>query len=294
MVIEGRRWLHLISPRRIPVLRRWVGAPNARLIPAMLRADQKKPPPSFARRARLARSLRLLASFRFEQTDPARFYREIAVDTVALVGDFYRDLTGSDLTGTIVVDVGGGPGYFANEFAAAGARYLSVEPDLTQLTTSDAATVVCGSGVALPVRDNAVDVCMSSNVAEHIRYPWAMADEMLRVTKPGGLVVFSYTTWLGPFGGHETGPWHYLGGQYAARRYRRRHGRQPKNRYGVSLFAVRVVEGLRWARRSSGQARTLAAFPRYHPHWAWWLVRVPVLREFLVSNLVVVAAKTAA
>lgn len=258
----------------------------------MLRADRKKPP-SFVRRARLARSLRLLASFRFEQTDPERFYHEIAADTRALVGDFYRDLTGGDMTGTIVLDVGGGPGYYADEFARAGARYLSVEPDLAQLTSAGAATVVCGLGAALPVRDNAVDVCMSSNVAEHVRDPWAMADEMLRVTKPGGLVVFSYTTWLGPFGGHETGPWHYLGGEYAARRYRRRYGRQPKNRYGVSLFAVHVVDGLRWVRRAAGQARMLAAFPRYHPRWAWWLVRVPMLRELLVSNLVVVAAKRA-
>ena len=32
----------------------------------------------------------------------------------------------------------------------------------------------------------------------------------------------------------------------------------------------------------------VAAFPRYHPRWAWWLTSVPVLREFLVSNLVLV------
>ena len=45
-----------------------------------------------------------------------------------------------------------------------------------------------------------------------------MADEMLRVTRPGGLMVLSYTLWWGPFGGHETGPWHAFGGEYAAYR----------------------------------------------------------------------------
>jgi SAM-dependent methyltransferase len=250
-------------------------------------------PASFARRATLGRSLRLLGSFRFEQIDPARFYGGIAADTAALVADFYRDLTGADLTGTTVLDVGGGPGYFADEFGARGARYLPVEPDPSEMHAAGltVAGAVRGSGTALPFRDDAVDVCLSSNVAEHVAQPWRMAEEMLRVTRPGGLMIFSYTVWLGPFGGHETGPWHYLGGEYAARRYRRRRGREPKNRYGVSLFPIRAADGVRWAGRTGSRARILAAFPRYHPRWAWWLVRVPGLRELLVSNLVLVVAK---
>ncbi|CFE44600.1 methyltransferase [Mycobacterium tuberculosis] len=46
-----------------------------------------------------------------------------------------------------------------------------------------------------------------------------------------------------------------------------------------------AAEGLRWA---AGTGAALAVFPRYHPRWAWWLTSVPVLREFLVSNLVLV------
>jgi len=48
---------------------------------------------------------------------------------------------------------------------------------------------------------------------------------------------------------------------------------------------VSVADGLRWA-RSTGAL--VAAFPRYHPRWAWWLTSVPLLREFAVSNLVLV------
>ena len=44
----------------------------------------------FARRATLARSLRLLGQFRYEQRDPARFYGAVAQDTAAMVAVFRR------------------------------------------------------------------------------------------------------------------------------------------------------------------------------------------------------------
>ncbi len=241
-----------------------------------------------ARRATLRRSVDLLSSFKYEQTDPARFYGLVADDTAALITDLYGDVTGAT-----VLDVGGGPGYFADVFAGLGARYVPVEPDPSEMHAAGLVVhgSVRGSGMALPIRDGAVDVCFSSNVAEHVAHPWVMAAEMVRVTRPGGLMVLSYTVWLGPFGGHETGPWHYLGGERAARRYVRKYGREPKNRFGRSLFAVRAADGLRWAQTAPGSAELVAAFPRYHPRWAWWLVRVPILREFLVSNLVLVLRK---
>ncbi len=142
--------------------------------------------------------------------------------------------------------------------------------------------------MALPFADDSVDICLSSNVAEHVPRPWQLGAEMLRVTRPGGLVVLSYTVWLGPFGGHEMGLTHYLGGARAAARYARKHGHPAKNNYGSSLFAVSAADGLNWA---AGTGALVAAFPRYHPRWAWWLTSVPVLREFLVSNLVLVLAR---
>jgi hypothetical protein len=35
----------------------------------------------------------------------------------------------------------------------------------------------------------------------------------------------------------------------------------------------------------------VAAYPRYHPWWAAWVVRIPVLREIVCWNLVVVLRK---
>ena len=244
----------------------------------------------FARRATLSRSLRLLGEFRFEQTDPARFYGALADDTVALVTSLWTELRGDNPTGRTLLDVGGGPGYFATAFTEAGLDYVGVEPDPGEMHAGPAGepgagTFVRASGMALPFADDSVDICLSSNVAEHVREPWVLGREMLRVTRPGGLVVLSYTVWLGPFGGHEMGFTHYLGGRRAADRYARRHGHRPKNDYGSSLFAVSANDGLQWA---ASTGALIAAFPRYHPRWAWWMVDVPLLREFTVSNLVLV------
>lgn len=248
------------------------------------------PTDHFARRATLGRSVRLLSHFRFEQSAPARFYGALADDTVAMVSDLWTGTTGNSPTGRTIVDVGGGPGYFASAFEAAGLRYIGVEPDPREMHAGPAGepgagTFVRASGMALPFADDSVDICLSSNVAEHVRYPWRLGNEMLRVTRPGGLVVLSYTVWLGPFGGHEMGLTHYLGGARAAERYARKHGHRPKNDYGSSLFAVSAADGMEWA-LSTGSL--VANFPRYHPRWAWWMTSVPGFREVAVSNLVLV------
>jgi SAM-dependent methyltransferase len=245
----------------------------------------------FARRATLRRSVRLLSSFRHEHRAPARFYGPLAVDTMAMVGDLWQGIHGERPVGRSLLDVGGGPGYFAEAFADAGVSYIGVEPDPSEMHAAgpvlgrEKATFVRASGMALPFADDSVDICLSSNVAEHVPRPWQLGGEMLRVTRPGGLVVLSYTVWLGPFGGHEMGLTHYLGGARAAARYARKHGHPAKNNYGSSLFAVSAADGLDWA---ASTGALISAFPRYHPKWAWWLTAIPVVREFLVSNLVLV------
>lgn len=237
-------------------------------------------------RATLARSVALFRAFRVEQTDPDRFYGALAADSVAMMRRWVA------LRGASVLDVGGGPGYFADAFAAAGARYAGLEPDAGELTARGGVTgnTVRASGLALPLADRSLDVAFSSNVLEHVPDPVAMAEEMLRVTRPGGVVFLSWTPWLSPWGGHETSPWHYLGGHRAADRYERRHGHRPKNDLGRTLFACPVGPMVRWARgvADDGRAELLAVLPRYHPSWAQWVIRVPGLREVVSWNAVIV------
>jgi SAM-dependent methyltransferase len=225
--------------------------------------------------AGLRRSADLLRAFRVEQTDPARFYGLLAGDSVRMIHEH------GSLAGRTVLDVGAGPVQFAEAFESAGARYVALDADPAELRTRPA---VAGRGERLPLADRSVDVCFSSNVVEHVPAPWRFAGELVRVTRPGGLVVVAYTNWLSPWGGHETSPWHYLGGYRAAERYGRRYGHPPKNRYGAGLYPVSVASGLRWA-RSRPDTELLDARPRYLPGYARPLLRVPGLREVATWNL---------
>jgi SAM-dependent methyltransferase len=234
----------------------------------------------------LRRSVHLFRAFRKEQSDPDHFYGILAVDSVRQISEYVR------LNGAVILDVGGGPGYFADAFRAAGTHYLGVDPDVGELSARGALTpgMIRASGTELPVRTGSVDICYSSNVLEHVADPVAMLDEMVRVTRPGGTVFVSFTPWFSPWGGHETAPWHFLGGHYARRRYIRKTGHEPKNRFGESLFALTVGKAIRWA-RTGEQAILVRALPRYHPWWAAWIVHVPILRELASWNLVLVLRK---
>jgi SAM-dependent methyltransferase len=232
------------------------------------------------------RSVALLRAFAVEQSHPEVFYGLLARDSVALVQRHGR------LQGRTVVDIGAGPVEFASAFVAAGARYLAVDSDPAAIRLADVAgaAAVVAEGERLPLRTGSVDVAFSSNVLEHVTDPSGLADELVRVVCPGGLVVLSYTNWLSPWGGHETSPFHYLGGRRAVRLYTRRYGHPPKNRVGENLFPISVSFGLRWARRQS-DADLLEALPRYYPRWTRGLLRVPGLREVATWNLFLVLRK---
>jgi SAM-dependent methyltransferase len=237
---------------------------------------------------RPAGAFRLLTAFTREQSDPDGFYTLLARDSVALVE---RHI---DLTGRRVVDVGGGAGYFASVFRERGADCLLVEPDADELYshgTPGRASVI-GDGYWLPLAEGSVDVCFSCNVLEHVKDPAGLIDEMIRVTRPGGLVYLSYTVWLSPWGGHETAPFHYLGGDYAARRYARRHGRKPKNLYGETMFPLGAGQVLSLVRRRN-DVTVAEARPRYYPRWCRFLVHLPGLRELLTWNLLVILRRQA-
>jgi predicted RNA methylase len=103
----------------------------------------------FARRATLSRSVRLLSAFRYEQPDPARFYGALATDTAAMIGDLWLAARGEPPTGRTLLDVGGGPGYFAQAFADAGVRYLGVEPDPSEMHAAGPAFARATHGAAV-------------------------------------------------------------------------------------------------------------------------------------------------
>jgi SAM-dependent methyltransferase len=227
--------------------------------------------------------VRLVRGFRSEQADPRSFYELMAADSAAQLARY------CELRGKLVLDVGGGAGEFSAAFTARGARAVLLEPDAAELTSRGRppSGAVRGDGCRLPLRDGAVDVCFSSNVLEHVSRPDAFIGEMVRVTRPGGIIYLAFTNWLSPWGGHELSPWHYLGAEYAQRRYRRRLGREPKHQVGANLFPIHIGPTLRML-RGLPEVELLDARPRYYPPWCEPVLRVPVAREFVTWNLLVV------
>lgn len=236
----------------------------------------------------VARSFRLLGSFRLEQRDPDAFYDLLSSDAVAQLERAVR------IRGATVLDVGGGAGYLTRALREAGARCVLVDADLGELSWRGPplSGSVVADARALPVPSDAVDLVVSSNVLEHVPDPFAIVDEMARVIRPGGHLWISFTNWYGPWGGHETSPWHYLGGARARRRYAGRAGHDPKNVFGESLFALHVGTALRRL-GAHPLLSVIGARPRYLPEKARGLVRVPVLRELLTWNLELLAVKRA-
>ena len=240
----------------------------------------------------MLRSARLFRLFLAEQSDPDGFYTALARDAVRQVEEH------GPLAGRTVLDIGGGPGYLTAAVRARGGNCCLLEPDAAELVPRApaghaapgrlaAGRTAIANGYWLPVRDGGADICLSSNVLEHVRDPRRLVDEMVRVTRPGGLIYLSFTNWYSPWGGHEMSPWHYLGPRAAERRYARRHGRLPKNRYATTLFPVHVGPVLRQM-RARDDVEVIAARPRYYPRWCRCLLLVPGLREIATWNLLLI------
>lgn len=233
----------------------------------------------------VTRSADLFRSFLVEQTDPERFYTDLANDTITLITRH------EPLDGRLVLDVGAGSEQFGREFVTRGARYVAIDLEREALNPGPSNGAVVGRGEQIPIADGSVDIVMANNVMEHVPTPGLLGDEMVRVVRPGGLVFISYTAWASPWGGHETSPWHWFGGHYAAKRYERKHGRPPKNVFGESMHATTVADGLRWARHHP-DAWLIEAAPRYHPDWADGVLSIPAFREVLTWNLMMVLRRT--
>lgn len=235
----------------------------------------------------MLRSARLFRLFLTEQTDPDGFYSALARDAASQLAKFIT------LAGRTVLDIGGGAGYVTDEFRSQGAHCYLFELDASEMLARGGAPAgaVLADGYWLPVRDGGADLCVSSNVLEHVRDPGGLIEEMVRATKPGGLIYLSFTNWYSPWGGHEMSPWHYLGADRAERRYVRKYGREPKNKVGASLFPVHVGPVLKMV-RDRRDVEVLSARPRYYPAWCRMLIRVPALREIATWNLLLIMRRT--
>ncbi|WP_246201462.1 class I SAM-dependent methyltransferase [Streptomyces alboniger] len=232
----------------------------------------------------LRRSATLFRAFMREQQEPERCYTLLAKDAADQVEAYVK------VKDRVVLDIGGGGGYFTEEFRRRGAQSYLFEPDLTEMTASGTKPPegsVLADGYLLPLADEVADVTFSSNVLEHVDDPQTFLSEMVRVTRPGGLIYVSFTNWLSPWGGHEWAPWHYLGADRARARYERRTGKAAKHTLGENLFAHHVGTTLRQVRGRS-DVDVVSARSRYWPFLAGAITKVPGVREFATWNLLLI------
>jgi SAM-dependent methyltransferase len=236
----------------------------------------------------ITRSIRLFRLFLREQTESAAFYAGLAEDAADQLARH------TEIAGKIVVDVGGGAGHFTAALRRRGANCYLFEPDLAEMLGGEERPpgAVLADGYWLPVADGSADICFSSNVLEHVPDPQGLIEELIRATKPGGLIYLSFTNWYSPWGGHEMSPWHLIGANFAARRFVRRHSRQPKHSVGRNLYRVHIGPVLRFM-RSRPEVEILDAMPRYYPRWCRFVVRIPVVRELAAWNLLMIMRRNA-
>ena len=215
--------------------------------------------------------------FLSEKQDPAPFYAALALRTL---DDFAFPLRGAS-----VVDLGCGHGHYTRALRQKGATVLPIDLDATALRSDgESYGAVAADACRLPVPTSSSDGVFCSNLLEHAPDTSGVFAEIGRILRPGGWAWVSWTNWFSPWGGHEITPFQYLGPRWGLRAHRRLRGEPSKNVPGEGLFPVHVGTTLSLL-RDHRELRLIDAFPRYYPSQRW-VVRVPVLREVMTWNCV--------
>jgi len=106
-------------------------------------------------RADLTRSIRLFRAFRTAQMAPQAYFTALAQDTIQQLSQY------AELDERVVIDVGGGPGFFVRELSRMGARSFCVDADsgeMAALGPPENDSIVA-SATRMPIASGAVDVC---------------------------------------------------------------------------------------------------------------------------------------
>lgn len=109
----------------------------------------------------------------------------------------------------IVADIGAGFGEIAVNLALAGVSVVAIEPEdkvrgvisyfvSKHPQAKNKIVIKKGVGEKLPLENNSVDLCILSQVLEHVKSPERTMSEVARVLKPGGYLYLSSPNYLFP------------------------------------------------------------------------------------------------
>ena len=119
----------------------------------------------------------------------AQLQRDVGEELLALAAPYLKE------AGKVVVDAGCGTGYFSRHWRAQGKKVIALdlsEGMLSRARELDSADeYVPGDIERLPFADNSVDICFSNLAVQWCNALPRALEEMHRVTRNGGLVLFS-------------------------------------------------------------------------------------------------------
>ena len=132
------------------------------------------------------------------------------------------------------VDVGPGPGGNSAVLRVLGWEVTGVELTETgaQLCASRDVPVVRGDATRLPIRDQSIDLVMSTDVWEHVEDHEQVARESFRVLRPGGRLLVAVPAGMSLWSGHDVALGH-------VRRYERSDLVDLVRRHGFVVDDVR-------------------------------------------------------
>lgn len=100
-----------------------------------------------------------------------------------------------DIYGKKFLEVGCGLGYFSNKASIIGAKVTGIDigPELVKINKkkTPGGKFVVASASKLPFKSNSFDIVLSTEVIEHVENQKRAMKEMLRVLRPGGLLVIT-------------------------------------------------------------------------------------------------------
>jgi len=143
-------------------------------------------------------------SYRLEDLDASAELRRLASQVALLAPREFTFLTRVGVRPTdVVLDVGCGPGFFAEKLAAEvvpEGRVVGVDVDGAMVALAaqrcadhERLSFLEGTGQRIPLDDDSVDVAYARFLFQHLTEPSVVLAEMRRVVRPGGLVAVGDT-----------------------------------------------------------------------------------------------------
>jgi SAM-dependent methyltransferase len=218
--------------------------------------------------------------------DDPRFYEFQAEDAV-----HWLERWGVKLgPGTTALDLGCGHGVFGAALAKRGCRVTFSDESqglLPELAGSPFVRFDIDKDDMAKLGQYDLVIC--SNVFEHLSKPDQFLASVATTLTPDGKLFLSWTNWLSVWGGHEFSPFHYLGPRRGHLIYDKLVKRPRKHTPYQNLYPTYIGETMRKI-RNNPRLKLLRAAPRYYPEFAF-LLRLPILREFLAWNCALLIAR---